>query len=84
VVAGSLGGYDKHPQWYLNLVANPAVAVHVKDERFAATARTATPVERPRLWDILLGALPELAEYQAKTEREIPVVVLERAEPRTR
>lgn len=78
VVVGSRGGAPKHPLWYENLVAHPEVRVQVGGERLAARARTATGEERERLWKVMTGHWPAYDEYQAKTEREIPVVVLER------
>lgn len=75
----SRGGSDKHPSWYLNLVENPDVQVQVKGDRFTARARTATPEEKPELWQIMRAHWPDYDRYQRRTEREIPVVVLERA-----
>jgi deazaflavin-dependent oxidoreductase (nitroreductase family) len=85
MIVASMGGAPKHPSWYLNLVANPAVRVQVGGDAFDATARTATPEEKPALWDKMVGLFPNYAGYQHKTAREIPVVILERrtpAEPR--
>jgi deazaflavin-dependent oxidoreductase (nitroreductase family) len=78
LIVGSLGGYDKPPHWYLNLQADPNVTVHVADQRFDTRARTATAEERPRLWKIVCENFPRYEEYQESTDREIPVVVLER------
>ena len=78
LVVASLGGAPRHPGWYLNVTANPDVTVQVKGERFAARARTATPEERPRLWEIVNEGWPNYAVYATRTTREIPVVVLER------
>jgi len=78
VIVGSQGGRPQHPDWYLNLVANPEVGVQVKADRFRARARTAEGEERDRLWRQMNGIWTHYDEYQAKTEREIPVVVLER------
>lgn len=80
LVAASLAGHDEHPQWYRNLVAEPRVTAQVGAERFAALARTATPDERPRLWQLLVAGYPTFEDYQRKTAREIPVVVLERVD----
>lgn len=79
VVVASKGGAPQHPAWYLNLSAQPAVELQVAAERFRARARTAAPDERERLWTLMAGIWPAYDDYQAKTEREIPVVVLERA-----
>ncbi|OLT19267.1 nitroreductase [Actinomadura sp. CNU-125] len=78
LVVASLGGADEHPQWYLNLRENPEVKVQVKGDRFTARARTATPEEKPAFWRKMAATWPQYDEYQKKTEREIPVVVLER------
>lgn len=80
VVVASRGGAPAHPQWRLNLTANPSVAVQVAADKFQATARTASPDEKPALWALMTGIYPPYDEYQAATEREIPVVILERAE----
>jgi deazaflavin-dependent oxidoreductase (nitroreductase family) len=79
LVVASKGGADAPPAWYVNLQADPAVEVQVKGDKFAARARTATPEEKPELWDAMVEVWPDYAEYQKKTSREIPVVVLERA-----
>jgi deazaflavin-dependent oxidoreductase (nitroreductase family) len=78
VVVASTGGGPRHPAWYLNLVAEPRVGVQVGPERFAAVAATAPPDEKPRLWAAMASIWPEYDRYQARTDREIPVVVLER------
>jgi deazaflavin-dependent oxidoreductase (nitroreductase family) len=79
LVVASKGGAPQHPAWYLNLEAHPEVELQVGDERFAATARTATPEEKPELWRIMTAEWPAYDEYQTKTDRDIPVVVLSRA-----
>ena len=78
VVFGSKGGAPTHPAWYYNLVANPVVTVEVPGETFDATARTAVGEERDRIWSAQKELMPGFAEYEAKTDREIPVVVVER------
>ncbi|MEV4257472.1 nitroreductase family deazaflavin-dependent oxidoreductase [Spirillospora sp. NPDC049652] len=78
VVVASKGGADEHPLWYRNLEADPEVKVQVRGDRFTARARTATPEERPRLWKKMTAVWPDYDEYTRKTDREIPVVVLER------
>src|SRR4051812_9362052 len=78
MVVASKGGWDKPPAWYLNLEADPEVQVQVKGDKFKARARTATPEEKPELWQKMVVEWPHYDEYQQKTEREIPVVVLER------
>jgi deazaflavin-dependent oxidoreductase (nitroreductase family) len=79
VVVASRGGAPDHPAWYENLAAQPRVRVQVAADKFAATARTAKGEERARLWSLMAKIWPAYDEYQAKTTREIPVVVLERS-----
>ena len=78
VLVASKGGAPEHPAWYLNLEAEPRVQVQVKGEVFDAVARTAEGAERERLWPEAVKAWPQYADYQAVTDRKIPVVVLER------
>jgi deazaflavin-dependent oxidoreductase (nitroreductase family) len=78
VLVASRGGAPEHPGWYLNLEANPEVGVQVKADTFRARARTAEGEERERLWKAMNEIWPHYDEYQTKTDREIPVVVLER------
>ena len=80
VVVASKGGADEYPAWYLNLSAEPEVAVQVRSDRFKARARTASSDEKPGLWKMMAERWPAYDEYQRKTAREIPVVVLEREE----
>jgi deazaflavin-dependent oxidoreductase (nitroreductase family) len=78
VVVASRGGDDHHPAWYTNLVANPVVeVVRNGNQKVAMRARTATSVERTELWPQITSAYNGYASYQAKTTREIPVVVLD-------
>lgn len=77
VVVASKGGAPKHPGWYFNLAAQPEVEVQVAAKRFQAKARTATGDVRAALWKKMQAIYPPYDEYQAKTDREIPVVVLE-------
>jgi len=78
VIVASKGGAPEHPGWYLNLEANPQVELQVKDEVFVAQARTTEGQERERLWRKANQVWPHYEEYQRKTDREIPVIVLER------
>ena len=78
LVVASSGGSASHPNWYLNLEADPHVSVQVADERFEATARTATARQKPRLWRLMTSIWPDYEEYQERTDRDIPVVILER------
>ena len=77
-IVASKGGAPEPPAWYLNLQAQPEVQVQVKGDRFTARARDATSEEKPELWKIMVGEWPAYDEYQTKTDRQIPVVVLER------
>ncbi|HEY3763798.1 MAG TPA: nitroreductase family deazaflavin-dependent oxidoreductase [Gaiellales bacterium] len=79
LIVASRGGAPSHPSWFLNLQADPHVQVQVKADRFDATARAATPDEKPRLWKTMTSIWPAYDEYQTRTDRDIPVVVLERA-----
>ena len=76
LIVASMGGAPKHPAWYLNLQANPAAEIQVKGARIPVTARTATAEEKPRLWQRVTEVWPNYDVYQARTERDIPVVVL--------
>jgi deazaflavin-dependent oxidoreductase (nitroreductase family) len=78
-VVASKGGSDEPPAWYLNLSENPEVEVQVKGDRFKARARTASAEEKPGLWGKMAAEWPSYDDYQQKTNREIPVVVLERS-----
>jgi deazaflavin-dependent oxidoreductase (nitroreductase family) len=78
LVVASKGGSDVPPAWFLNLEAEPEVQVQVRGDRFTARARTAAPEERPDMWRTMSATWPAYDDYQKKTEREIPVVVLER------
>lgn len=77
VVVGSRGGHRNHPAWYLNLVADPAVRIQVGPEHHDCRARTASGAERSRLWEMMSQIFPQYRQYQEKTDREIPVVVIE-------
>lgn len=78
VIVASKGGTPEHPEWYLNLVEQPEVGVQIKGDVFRARARTAEGEERERLWRRMNEIWSHYDEYQAKTDRQIPVVVLER------
>jgi deazaflavin-dependent oxidoreductase (nitroreductase family) len=79
VLVASFGGDDRHPTWYLNLKANPSVEATIGRNRRAMTARVAEGDERAELWAKLTAAHANYAGYQTKTNREIPVVVLDPA-----
>ena len=80
VIVGSRGGDDRTPAWVLNIEANPQVQV-----RFGGApaqqvrARIATPAERERLWPLVTGAQKRYAGYQSRTDREIPLILLDRS-----
>lgn len=78
LIVASKGGDDKPPLWYLNLQADPHVRIQIKDEVFDATARTATADEKQPMWATMAATWPAYDEYQTKTTRDIPVVVLTR------
>jgi deazaflavin-dependent oxidoreductase (nitroreductase family) len=78
VVVASKGGAASHPAWYFNLVANPEVQVQVKDEKFTAHAHTAEGPERAELWAKMVEIYGPYTQYQTKTNRQIPIVVLKR------
>jgi deazaflavin-dependent oxidoreductase (nitroreductase family) len=79
VVFASKGGAPTNPDWFHNLRANPQVTVEVGDDTFPARARVAEGAEYERLWSRQKDLMPGFAEYEAKTTRVIPVVVLERS-----
>jgi deazaflavin-dependent oxidoreductase (nitroreductase family) len=81
LIVASRGGAPHHPSWYLNLVADPEVGLQVRDRVFTARARTAHGEERRRLWQVMAAIWPSYNDYQTKTDREIPVVVLEPVTP---
>lgn len=76
VVVASKGGAPSHPAWYLNLSANPEVEVQVKADKFKARAHTAQGEERAMLWQTMVGIYGPYEQYQQRTDRQIPVVVL--------
>ncbi len=78
LIFGSKGGYPTHPSWYTNLVKNPTVTVEIGTEKYEARAVELTGAERDEKFRIQAERMPNFAEYQAKTERLIPVVALER------
>ncbi len=77
-VFGSKAGAPTHPDWYLNLVAEPDVSIEVGTETIPVKARTAEGDEREQIWTAQKARMPGFADYESKTTREIPVVVLER------
>ena len=78
VVFASKGGGPTSPDWYHNLVKNPRASVEVGTDRFEVTARVARGEEREQIWTVQKQRMPTFADYERKTKREIPVVILER------
>ena len=79
-IIASKGGYPQHPAWYHNLRANPETSAQIGTERRPVRAREATLEERERIWTRAVEVWPQYAAYQARTERQIPIIVLERRE----
>ena len=78
VVIASYGGAVHNPPWYHNLVANPVITVEVGSEKFKAKASETSGQERQRLFDLMAKEMPFFNDYQKKTARQIPVLVLNR------
>ena len=77
VLVASKGGSDRHPAWYLNLVASPEAVVDLRDGTRDVRARTASPTEKAALWPRIVTAYAGYARYQRRTRRDIPVVICE-------
>jgi deazaflavin-dependent oxidoreductase (nitroreductase family) len=78
VVVASKGGAPEHPDWYKNLLADPQATIEVQDDTVPVVATAAEGEERARLWSAMTEVWPAYDDYKAKTDREIPVVVLTR------
>lgn len=78
VIVGSLAGSPKHPNWYLNLIAHPEARAQVWNVVHDVRARTSTGPERENLWKLVCTEFPSYSHYQQQTDRQIPVVVLDR------
>ena len=76
VVVASKGGAPDHPGWYKNLLAHPDAKVQVRGELIAVTARTGAAEDKQRVWPVMTAQWPPYDEYQRKTARDIPVVLL--------
>ncbi|MEV7612453.1 nitroreductase family deazaflavin-dependent oxidoreductase [Streptomyces sp. NPDC089799] len=76
VLIASNGGADRHPDWYLNLDADPEVRLQVGPAVFQAKARTATPEEREAYWPLMTGLWPAYDDHRERTTREIPLVLV--------
>jgi deazaflavin-dependent oxidoreductase (nitroreductase family) len=77
LLVASFGGDDRHPAWYLNLRANPKVRVTMAGSTRSMVARTATEEERVELWPQITSTFAGYARYQERTDRKIPVIILE-------
>jgi deazaflavin-dependent oxidoreductase (nitroreductase family) len=77
VLVASKGGYPRHPAWFHNLRAHPDTLVQIGSRRLAVRARVADPQERARLWPKVVAAYAGYETYQQRTDREIPLVILE-------
>ena len=82
LVVASNGGLPDHPAWYLNLGEDPDVTLQVGADKFPARARTATLEEKPPLWRVMASIFPQYDVYQAQSERDIPLVILDPLMPR--
>ena len=76
MIVASVGGMPNHPAWYRNLQADPNASIQVRAEHLDVVARTASPEEKPRLWQIVNEVWPNYDVYQSRTDRVIPVVIL--------
>ena len=81
VIVASKGGADTHPEWYLNITAAQTVAFQIAAQAFRATWRVAEGAEHDRIWAFMVDGFPFYADYQAATERKIPLLVLKAVEP---
>lgn len=76
VITASAGGSDKNPGWFFNIRSNPKATIQVKDQRLAVVGEVAGPEKRSELWAELVAAMPFYGNYQKRTSREIPMVIL--------
>ena len=83
IVVASKGGAPTNPDWYYNLLANPRATIEVGNERLEVTAEPAGPIERERLWAMVIERTPTFKEYEKKTRRTIPLVILTLSLPGT-
>lgn len=81
LLVASNGGAPRNPQWYANLAQTPDVGIQVLSDRYEGRARTASVDEKARLWPRLAELWPSYDDYQAATDRDIPVVIVERKSP---
>ena len=76
IIVASKGGHTHHPSWYLNLASNPEVEIQVKADKMKGRCKVVEGDERARCWEIMTGIWPAYNEYEARTDRHIPVVVI--------
>ncbi len=76
VITASAGGADKHPGWFFNVRSNAQATIQVKEKRLNVVGEVAGPEKKPELWARLVEAMPFYANYQKRTRREIPMVIL--------
>lgn len=81
VIVASKGGADKHPEWYLNIVASETVGVQIATQAFEATWREPEATERHQVWDYMCHLYPPYVSYQRSTSRHIPLVMLKTVRP---
>jgi len=79
IIVASKGGHPDHPAWYTNIEASNSVQVQVAADKFSAVAEVVEGADRARIWEVMAEIWPPYNEYQAKTDREIPVVRLRRS-----
>ena len=75
LLVASMGGAPRHPAWYLNLIAEPSVTIQDRDRVHELTARTAAAAEKAELWPLAAAQWPDYDDYQARTGRDIPLVI---------
>ena len=81
VVVGSKGGADTHPEWYLNIKAAETIDFQIATQAFRATWREPAGTEREAVWDFMVKCFPFYAQYQASTERQLPLIMMQAVEP---
>ncbi|GAB2456004.1 nitroreductase family deazaflavin-dependent oxidoreductase [Jatrophihabitans fulvus] len=78
LIVASKGGAPEAPDWFKNIEKDPTVVVQIKADKFTADARVANAEERPKMWQHMVEVWPDYEDYAKKTDREIPIVVLDR------
>jgi len=81
VICGSKGGADQHPEWYLNIIASPEIDFQIATQAFRATWREPEGAEREKIWTFFIDCHPFYANYQASTQRILPLVLFRAVEP---